>query len=233
MLPLWTAFLTGLFGSLHCAGMCGPICLALPMGEQSGGRLWRAMQYHSGRILTYVLLGVFFGWVGAGVRLAGMQSTLSVAAGMMLLAVALLSIDVDSRLAKWLPLRRVNSWVQQQFAKLLSRQDERGFFWRMGMLNGLVPCGLVYLAIAGALALGDGKWGALYLAAFGLGTLPVMLITTMAGHYAGSQWRRQLRALYPYFIGAVGIWLIYRGVHFHLPENFQFLEALDNAPMCH
>lgn len=109
MLPLWTAFLTGLLGSLHCAGMCGPICLALPMGEESGSRWWRALQYHSGRILTYVLLGTFFGWVGAGFRLAGMQSTLSVAAGVVLLAVALLSIDVDSRLAKWLPLRRVNT----------------------------------------------------------------------------------------------------------------------------
>ena len=233
MLTLWTAFLTGLFGSIHCAGMCGPICLALPMGEEAGPRWWRSLQYHAGRILVYVALGSFFGVVGAGVRLAGMQSTLSVVAGVLLLAVALLAIDVDSRLARWLPLRGLNTWVQQQFARLLSRQEQKGFYWRMGMLNGLLPCGLVYLAIAGALTLGDVQWGAFYLAAFGLGTLPLLLATTMLGHYVTAGWRKRLRSLYPVFIGLLGVWLIYRGVHFHLPANFQFLEALDSAPMCH
>jgi sulfite exporter TauE/SafE len=233
MLTLWTAFMTGLVGSLHCAGMCGPICLALPIGEERGSRLWRVLQYHFGRILVYVALGTFFGLVGAGVRLAGMQSGLSIAAGVAMLAVALLAIDVDSRLARWLPLRKVNSWVQRQFTTLLSRQERQGFYWQMGMLNGLLPCGLVYLAIAGAITLGDAGWGAMYLTAFGLGTLPLLAFTTLAGHYAGQTWRSRLRKLYPVFIGLLGVWLIYRGVHFHLPENFQFLQLIDSAPMCH
>ncbi len=232
MITLWAAFMTGLVGSLHCAGMCGPICLALPLGDSTRTRTHALLQYHAGRIGTYVLLGTFFGLLGAGVRLAGFQSWLSVAAGAAMVVIALLSIDVEGKLARWLPLRHVTAWVHTQLAQLLRRGQATGL-WRLGALNGLLPCGLVYLAIAGALTLGNAGWGALYLLAFGLGTLPLLMITGLFGHYAGQRMRRTVRQLYPVLLGGLGAWLIYRGVVFHLPANFQFLQALDSAPMCH
>jgi hypothetical protein len=231
MITLWTALLMGLVGSAHCAGMCGPICIALPMGESIRARALALLQYNFARVAVYAALGAFFGLVGAGVRIAGLQAGMSVAAGVAMLAAALFSIDIDGQLARWRPLKAVTLWVHQRLGALLRQPDSA--WWKLGAMNGLLPCGLVYLAIAGALTLGNAAWGAGYLLAFGLGTLPAMLATGLLGQYLKPGWRSRLRAWYPALMAGVGLWLIYRGMHFHLPANFQFLQALDGAPMCH
>lgn len=229
MITLWTAFMVGLMGSVHCAGMCGPICMALPLSR--GVRWWGLLQYNLGRIAVYTALGAFFGLMGAGIRIAGLQASMSVVAGILMIVVALLSIDVESRMARWLPMQRVTGWVHKQLSRVLSQAE--GSWWKIGALNGLLPCGLVYLAVAGALTLGNAAWGAFYLLAFGLGTLPAMMATGMLGQYLKPNWRKQVRYFYPALMTGLGLWLIYRGVQFHLPANFQFLQALDGAPMCH
>src|ERR1035441_277600 len=81
-MDLWTAFLLGLVGSLHCAGMCGPLALALPAaGNTTAGYLLGRVAYNTGRIITYCLLGIVFGLAGWTFLLAGLQRWTSIALG--------------------------------------------------------------------------------------------------------------------------------------------------------
>ncbi len=216
---------------MHCMGMCGPICMALPLGHEWRDRLWALMAYNISRISVYGLLGVFFGFVGAGLRLAGLQAGLSVFAGSVMIVAAVFAIDLESKLVRWRPLQLLNRWVHTQLGMLLRHAE--GSWWKMGLLNGLLPCGLVYLAVAGSLSLGNLGWSGAYMLFFGLGTLPAMVAVGMAGQWLGHGIRRKIRLLYPPLMVMLGLWLIYRGVNFHLPANFQFLQLMDGAPMCH
>lgn len=231
MITLSSAFLIGLMGSLHCMGMCGPICMTLPLGQTGSDRLWALMTYNAGRIGVYVLLGIFFGFVGAGLRLAGLQASLSVVAGVVMIVAAVFAIDLESKLVRWKPLQLLTRWVHRELGVLLSRAEGSG--WKMGVLNGLLPCGLVYLAVAGSLSLGNPGWSGAYMLFFGLGTLPAMMAAGMAGQWLSHRMRQKIRLLYPPLMIFLGIWLVYRGVNFHLPANFQFLQMIDGAPMCH
>ena len=231
MITLSSAFLIGLMGSLHCMGMCGPVCMALPLGQVWRDRLWALVAYNAGRIGVYMLLGVFFGLVGAGLRLAGLQAGLSVIAGSTMIAAGLFSIDLESKVVRWRPLQLLTRWVHTQLGTLLRRAE--GSWWKMGLLNGLLPCGLVYLAVAGSLSLGNLGWSGAYMLFFGLGTLPAMMAVGMAGQWLGQGLRQKIRRLYPPLMVLLGLWLVYRGVNFHLPANFQFLQMMDGAPMCH
>lgn len=231
MITLSSAFLVGLMGSLHCMGMCGPICMALPLGQLWKDRFWALLAYNAGRIGVYILLGIFFGLLGAGLRLAGLQAGLSVLAGITMIVAAVFAIDLESKLVRWKPLQLLTRWVHARLGMLLRRAE--GSWWKMGALNGLLPCGLVYLAIAGTLSLGNLGWSGAYMLFFGLGTLPAMVAVGMAGQWLSHEVRRKVRLLYPPLMVLLGLWLIYRGINFHLPANFQFLQMIDGAPMCH
>ena len=231
-MALWTAFTIGLLGSLHCVGMCGPIALSLPY---QGSRRWHAagnvLLYNLGRVATYCLLGLLIGLVGRGFFLAGFQSYVSIGLGALLLAIALFSINVESRLLRIPFMQCLNSWVKQQLSRLL-RQRGPGRLFLIGLLNGLLPCGLVYMAIAGALAAGRIFDSALYMALFGIGTIPLMLATALAGQFIQLQWRVRLRKLIPVFLVAFAVLFILRGLNFDVPTGLQFWNDMQNAPMC-
>ena len=231
-MALWTAFTIGLLGSLHCVGMCGPIALSLPY---QGSRRWHAalnvLLYNVGRVVTYGLLGMAVGLVGRGFFLAGFQSYVSIGLGIVLLAIALFSINVESRLLRIPAMQQLNEWVKKRLGRLL-RQRGPGKLFLIGLLNGLLPCGLVYMAIVGALATGN-IWGsALYMALFGAGTIPLMLGTALAGQFIKMQWRARLRRLIPVFLVAFAVLFILRGLNFDVPTGLQFWNDMQNAPMC-
>lgn len=232
-MAIWTAFTIGLLGSLHCIGMCGPIALALPY--QRGHRISAAgnvLLYNLGRVLTYTLLGTAIGLAGKGFFLAGAQSYVSVGLGVLLLVVALFSIDVESRILRLPFMRQLNTWVKTQLGKLLRNGGQKELFL-MGTLNGLLPCGLVYVAIVGAVSTGTVWSSAAYMAAFGAGTIPLMLATALAGQFINLQWRARLRKLLPVFLVGFALLFIMRGLNFDVPIEFRFWEDLQAAPMCH
>ncbi len=232
-MALWTAFTIGLLGSLHCVGMCGPIALSLPY--QGGHRLYAAgnvLLYNLGRVVTYSLLGILIGLFGRGFFLAGFQSYVSIGLGIALLLVALFSINVESQLLRLPAMQRLNAWVKARLGGLL-RQRGPGKLFLIGSLNGLLPCGLVYLAIVGALASGSILDSVLYMGLFGLGTIPLMLATALAGQFIKLEWRSRLRKLMPVFLLALALLFLFRGFNFDVPLEFRFWEDMQNAPMCH
>jgi uncharacterized protein len=231
-MAIWTAFTIGLLGSLHCVGMCGPIALSLPY---QGKERWRSaanvLLYNFGRVVTYTLLGSVIGIAGRGFFLAGAQAYISIGLGVFLLIVALFSIDVESRLLRIPLMSRLNQWVKMQLGRLLRGGRHRLF--SIGLLNGLLPCGLVYVAVVGAVSTGVVWQSAAYMAAFGLGTLPLMLATALAGQFINMKWRIRLRKLLPVFLVAFALLFIFRGLNFDVPIEFRFWEDMQEAPMCH
>lgn len=229
---LWTAFTIGLLGSLHCVGMCGPLMIAVPLGNGKGGKVVRLLLYNFGRIITYAILGSMMGILGTGVFMVGLQSWLTIILGGLFIAIGLFSLNVQ--LSIWeVPLfASLYLKFKASFARLL-KQNGIAAIVSLGFLNGLLPCGLVYLALAGALTLSGWQAGMAYMLVFGLGTLPLLLAFTLLGQMAGNKWRTRLNKAYPYVIAAMGVFLIWRGLQFQLPASFDLWEAVNNAPLCH
>ncbi len=230
---LWTAFTIGLFGSLHCVGMCGPIACALP--NQGNGRsalIGNALLYNLGRTLTYSFFGAIIGVAGRGLHLAGFQQYMSIGLGVMLLVIALFSINVETNLLRLPGLNQLVFRLKSNLGRLLKGSGVNTSFF-IGLLNGLLPCGLVYMAVVGALSTGGIGSGMAYMALFGLGTLPLMLATGLAGNFAGNRFRTALRKAYPFFLVFFAVLFIFRGLNFHVPGDFFFWAKMGDVPMCH
>lgn len=214
---LWTAFTLGLLGSFHCIGMCGPIALALPVGGNSlAERVAAAFAYNSGRILTYSLLGVLFGIIGRTFALAGWQQGFSITIGVLIV----LSILVPGVLSSGNKITgfaySFTSRIKSGMKNFFQQRTFPSFFF-IGMLNGLLPCGLVYLAVAGASATSGSAEGAAYMALFGAGTLPVMLSIVVAGNFISVSIRNHIRKAMPYVILLIGVLFILRGLNLGIP----------------
>ncbi|MFN7014884.1 MAG: sulfite exporter TauE/SafE family protein [Bacteroidia bacterium] len=210
------ALTMGFLGSFHCVGMCGPIALALPVGHFSGSRKIAAiLLYNIGRILTYAAFGVLFGLIGQGFALAGFQQIMSVVIGCILLIVVLFPYSWSPKLgiAKW------NGFVNKVKMKLglLFKQRSFSALFSIGLLNGLLPCGLVYMAIAGSVAVADAIKGSLFMALFGVGTIPAMFIVTMVKDFISLNVRNKIQKAVPVFIGVMAILLILRGLNLGIP----------------
>ncbi len=198
----------GFLGSFHCVGMCGPIALTLPVQHLNG---WRKMSgilfYNAGRVTTYMLLGLVFGWLGQQFYLGGWQQGLSIGLGVLLLAAVLFG--------KLTPKLKIG-WVQRALGKLLARRST-GTLFAIGFLNGFLPCGLVYMAIAGAVATGNIWGGALFMGAFGAGTLPAMAAVSWFSQLLGMKGRIAVRRAMPYVMGLMAVLLILRGLNLGIP----------------
>lgn len=212
-MELWTAFMLGLGGSLHCVGMCGPLLLALPPGEGGLGRqVARRLIYHSGRLLAYGGLGVAFGLLGRALGLAGVQRWVSITAGVLILA-GLLAWPARVGTAF---LARPVGWLKVAFGRLLREPADSAQFL-LGMLNGLLPCGLVYVACAAATAAGGGWLGFEYMVVFGLGTLPMLLGLGLAGRVVQGWLQPRLRLFVPLCLATMAALLILRGLSLGIP----------------
>jgi sulfite exporter TauE/SafE len=226
-MDLWTAFLLGLVGSLHCAGMCGPLALALPAaGNTPGAFLLGRLGYNAGRVITYAGLGAVFGLVGRTAALAGLQQWLSLLAGALILAGLLAS----ARLGMVAPVTHVVARLRSSLGALLRRRS-LGALLLLGLLNGLLPCGLVYVACAGAAATGEVHRAIEAMFAFGLGTVPLMLVMSLAGRAIPGSLRLKLQKTIPVAVGFVGVLLILRGLALGIPYLSPDLSTA--GPHCH
>lgn len=230
---LGTALVLGVAGSAHCLGMCGPIALAVPSPRPDWrSRLTSTLLLNTGRITTYALLGAAFGAFGHGLRLAGLQQAASILAGLLLLV----SIVVPGILERWLPASRgalLVGRLRSVLARNLKRTAPEALLLT-GMLNGLLPCGLVYAAAIGSTATGTAVDGALYMALFGLGTWPMLIAVRMGSGLIGARARAGLRRASPVMVGIVAALLVLRGLDLGIPYLSPAAPAA-NAPVavCH
>lgn len=214
---LFSAFAIGALGSFHCVGMCGPIALALPLHKStSTHRLLGSLLYNSGRISTYALMGALFGLLGKGFVMAGFQQTVSVALGILVILGAALPAAFVHRLSPNHLISRGIAQVKMRMQTLFTLRSYPSTFF-IGSLNGLLPCGMVYLGIAGATAMGSPDQGAVYMLLFGLGTWPVMLLVTFFGQWISIGIRNKIRAALPIMVVLMGMFFILRGLSLDIP----------------
>lgn len=226
-MSIWlpTAFLTGLISSLHCVGMCGPLVAALPVGRLPHGQRWWAVGlYHTGRIATYSTLGTLAGSMSFGLHLLGWQRPLAIVCGVFLL------VSILWRRA--LPARFRWPWLTEHTTRLFRRALRRPnwvVFGGMGILNGLLPCGFTYLALAGTLATNTPLAGASYMLLFGLGTLPALLGVNVVASWLTGVNRQRLNTYLSLATVVVALLLIGRGL-----ANYQLpVSPTDAIPLCH
>lgn len=209
------AFLMGFVGSLHCAVMCGPIVLSLPLAQKNKWYSFaQIVLYQLGRTLTYTLLGLLIGYIGSSFTFFTTQETLSLTIGIVLILFTGLQLS-----------GRYVTYFSQFYAKLLnpiSKLMGKVFnlpFWGFlaGMLNGLIPCGMVYLALAAALNSASYTEGATFMFLFGLGTSPLMLFISFAGVHLKKYFRFNTQKLLPWFMLFMGTLFILRSANLGIP----------------
>ncbi|WP_142684488.1 sulfite exporter TauE/SafE family protein [Chitinophaga polysaccharea] len=211
------SFILGFMGSFHCIGMCGPIALTLPVQHLTGARKLAGIGlYNAGRISAYSVLGLFFGWLGRQLYLGGLQQWLSIITGSLLLLLVILK-SAGVRLTKGRHLPGVFTSKIKSLLGSLLREQRFSTLYAIGFLNGLLPCGLVYLGITGAIASGDVLKGMLFMAAFGAGTLPAMAGVTYFSYLVSLPVRNRIRRMMPVAVSIMGVLLILRGLNLGIP----------------
>ena len=214
-MTIWiSGFLLGFAGSAHCVAMCGPLVVAMRGGladPDSRASARRAVvAYQAARVATYAGLGLLAGAIGESIAIRGFGRLLAIAAGIALLAGAVAPAVSGLR-----PLARLAGRLSGAAMRAVRRQRTRrplAAAAGAGAVNGLLPCGLVYAALAIALASGSRSSAAAFMVAFGLGTMPaVSLIWAASGRLAPSG-GRLARRLAPAAMALAGVILIVRGV---------------------
>jgi uncharacterized protein len=208
--------LLGLVSSFHCVGMCGPLALALPVHHLRNMQQALAIGlYNIGRVITYSLMGALFGWLGRGIYIAGFQQWFSIIMGIVILVLAVLFYFLNKSFSPaW--LHSFHSGIQRIMGKLLQK-PRLAHYLLLGMANGLLPCGMVYLAIAGALSTTGIEQSVFFMAAFGSGTLPAMLILSFFGVRIKLSLRQQIKKAVPFIIAGMAVLLILRGMNLGIP----------------
>lgn len=233
---LWSAFLIGLFGSFHCIGMCGPIALALPVQKNNRLNLIVGrILYNIGRAITYAAIGLLFGLVGQSLSLAGLQQSVSIIAGVLILLMVLLPSKVSQKLYLLKSAYGFTNFLKRKFGTLLKKKSVTSTFL-IGLLNGFLPCGLVYIAVAGAIASGSYFDGAVYMFVFGIGTLPIMLAVSLAGNFISLNVRKRINKLIPTFMIVLAFLFILRGMNLGIPyvsPKINQSEITDDSVICH
>lgn len=210
---MWAGFILGFLGSLHCLGMCGPLIISLPFSSKLTVKNFSLiLLYHSGRFMAYGLLGLFIGIIGAGLKLILVQQWVSIITGILLL-LAVISHFIG----------RGNSFSMKLFGKvrklfqpMLLKKKFTGVL-ASGMINGFLPCGLVYFAAFSALALASASQGFFYMILFGLGTLPTILAVHLSRNFLVSKWRFNYNKWMYGFVFIMAIWFLFRGMGLGIP----------------
>lgn len=216
-MEIWTAFLVGLAGSLHCIGMCGPIALALPVGNHSQtGLVLNRLLYNLGRVLTYSLFGLVFGIFGQGLAVAGLQRIATISLGVIIILWFVTPGKYKTTITNSGISRSISKVFNKLFGKFLQNPSHSSLFI-LGILNGFLPCGFVYVGVAGAISTGGVSSSVLYMILFGLGTVPSMFAVSFAGKFINLELRRKFNRLIPVFAMVLAIIFIFRGLNLGIP----------------
>ncbi|MEP0214156.1 MAG: sulfite exporter TauE/SafE family protein [Cellulophaga sp.] len=232
---LLSAFILGLMGSLHCVGMCGPIAFMLPVDRHS--KFKKTIQifiYHFGRLLAYGLIGLVFGLLGKGLYVFGLQQKLSIAIGVLMIVIVLIPSKKLQKYNVSKPIYKLISKVKSRLGKELKKRTPDTFL-TIGFLNGFLPCGLVYMALFGAIAMGNAAQGSLYMVIFGAGTIPLMTIAVYFGGMLKGVARKKVQQLIPVFVVVIGVLFILRGLGLGIPyiSPKPVVEMVSTTMECH
>ena len=232
---LYTAFVFGLISSFHCIGMCGPIAMMLPVDRNNQvKKVSQILTYHVGRMTAYASIGLVFGLVGRALYLAGMQQKLSIFIGVAMILVILIPEKVFARYNFSKPVFVLISKVKSTLGKQFKNQSYKSLF-TIGLLNGFLPCGMVYVALFGAIAMQNESFGVLYMLLFGLGTVPMMSSVVYLQSFLTIPVRNKIQKAIPYVAVMMGILFILRGLGLGIPyvspsDMSLFVQA---TPNCH
>jgi len=232
---LYTAFIFGLISSLHCIGMCGPIAMMLPVDRNNPAKKTiQILLYHSGRLTSYALLGLLFGLLGRGLYVAGIQQQISIVMGVLMIVLAIVPEKVFARYNFSRPVYQLISKVKTSLGSQFKRKSPDALF-TIGVLNGLLPCGLVYAALFGAIAMQSVTFSISYMLLYGLGTIPLMSAVVYVSSFLSLPFRNKLQKIVPIVTVIIGLLFVLRGMGLDIayisPSNINlFVQSTAN---CH
>lgn len=232
---LYTAFVFGLLSSLHCVGMCGPIAMMLPVDRNNQAKkVSQIITYHLGRLFSYSTIGFVFGLVGKGFFMAGIQQQLSISIGVLIILVILMPGKLFSKYNFSKPALKIISKIKTTLGSQFKNKSYRSLF-TIGLLNGFLPCGMVYVALFGAIAMQSVGYGVLYMLLFGLGTIPLMSIVVIFTTVLNVSVRNKIQKAIPYVGVAIGMLFILRGLGLGIPyvSPSSFSLFVQEKPNCH
>jgi sulfite exporter TauE/SafE len=211
------AFFVGLVGSLHCIGMCGPVAIALPVPDSTNLSFFTGrILYNLGRVVTYSFLGTILGLLGGRIALAGAQQVVSIILGVVIIVAVLLPQKCKNYFAQHPLIQKLAQPLKTNIGMLFKKGTFSAMFL-IGILNGFLPCGLVYVALAGAIASGNAISGAAVMILFGLGTVPAMFAATIFGKFINVGIRTRIRKAVPVLAILLGVIFILRGMNLGIP----------------
>lgn len=232
---LLSALILGLLGSLHCVGMCGPIAFMLPVDRSNSvNKIIQVSMYHLGRLIAYSIIGLIFGLVGKGLYIFGLQQQLSIVIGILMIVVVLipqrklLPFNIAS------PIYNIISKIKSSLGEALKKKTADTFI-TIGFLNGFLPCGLVYMAVFAAIAMGDLLQSSLYMLLFGLGTIPLMTSVIYLGKFITATTKGYIKKVIPVVVIIIGTLFILRGMGLGIPylSPAPVIEMASSAIDCH
>lgn len=227
-------FFMGLLGSVHCIGMCGPLVMALPISQMNPiQKVLASILYHIGKITTYGLLGVLVGLFGKQIPFYNVQQHLSIVIGSLMLVYVLWVFYLHPK--RKLGFLKID-WLQKPIIAALGKlfkQNNVGSFLLIGFLNGLLPCGMIYLALGSAWANQSALQSGLFMVLFGLGTLPALLMVAFGGQLMGFAFRQKIQKALPYMLFSMGVLLILRGMNLGIPYISPMIDNGASVAACH
>lgn len=214
---LYTAFIFGLISSFHCIGMCGPIAMMLPVDRTNPAKkVSQILTYHLGRLTAYGSIGLIFGLVGKGFFMAGMQQKLSIFIGVAMILIVLIPEKIFARYNFSKPVFKLIAKIKQSLGSQFKNKSYKSLFI-IGLLNGYLPCGMVYVALFGAIAMQSVGFGVLYMILFGLGTIPMMSSIVYLNSFITLTTRNKIQKAIPYVAVIIGVLFILRGLGLGIP----------------
>ncbi|HEY0656519.1 MAG TPA: sulfite exporter TauE/SafE family protein [Chryseosolibacter sp.] len=212
---LAAALIMGFAGSLHCAGMCSPLALAVT--NMKSKAFANRILYNAGRISMYGLLGALFASIGYIFPINNFQTALSLGLGLVMIVLAVLGMtDVKVPFVA-ATMARVTAALKNVFSRFLTKKNPAAMIV-LGSINGLLPCGLTFLALSFCVTLHSPLSGFAYMFTFGLGTLPVMLGLISILNVVTMKLKWDVKTVTTGLMALSGILLIARVFLVHAPE---------------
>jgi sulfite exporter TauE/SafE len=232
---LYSAFIFGLISSFHCIGMCGPIAMMLPVDRTNEAKKSaQIMTYHLGRLTAYATIGLLFGLLGRVFFLAGLQQKMSIFIGVAMILVVLIPEKTISKYNFSKPVYKIISKIKSSLGSHFKNKSYKSLFL-IGLLNGFLPCGMVYVALFGAMAMQSASLGVLYMLLFGLGTVPLMTFVVYINSIITVSFRNRIQKAIPYVAVLIGVLFILRGLGLGIPylspSNMSLF--VQQTPNCH
>ncbi|GGA73876.1 membrane protein [Flavobacterium palustre] len=197
--------------------MCGPIAMMLPVDRSNPAKkVTQIITYHLGRITAYTTIGFVFGLLGRGFFIAGIQQKLSIILGILMIVAIVIPEKVFAQYNFSKPVFRLISRVKQALGNQFKNKSYQSLF-TIGLLNGFLPCGMVYVALFGAIAMQSISLSIVYMVLFGLGTVPLMSTVVYINSFLTVSVRNKIQKAIPYVVVLIGVLFILRGLGLGIP----------------